>query len=188
MTRPWAVLAAPLLFLAASACAGERLQGDYATADGHSQVTLDLKQEPNGQLKGRLVTAERNYTVEATPEQTAEPADPLHRTLLVLMGIHITLWKIIGYVGTAIFASRWFVQLHASHKAQRPVMTRLFWLMSLTGSCMLLAYFVFGKNDSVGVLSNLFPSFVASYNLYLDIRFHRLNGGKGGEGTPAGTA
>jgi lipid-A-disaccharide synthase-like uncharacterized protein len=104
------------------------------------------------------------------------------------MVIRITLWKIIGYLGTIIFAGRWFVQLHASHKAQRPVMTRLFWLMSLTGSCMLLAYFVFGKNDSVGVLSNLFPSFVASYNLYLDIRFHRLNGGKGGEGTPAGAA
>jgi lipid-A-disaccharide synthase-like uncharacterized protein len=29
---------------------------------------------------------------------------------------------------------------------------------------------VFGKNDSVGILSNLFPLFVALYNLYLDIK------------------
>ena len=35
---------------------------------------------------------------------------------------------------------------------------------------MLLSYFMFGKNDSVGILSNLFPSFISGYNLYLDIR------------------
>ena len=31
-------------------------------------------------------------------------------------------------------------------------------------------YFIFGKNDSVGILSNLFPLFVALYNLYLDFK------------------
>ena len=38
---------------------------------------------------------------------------------------------------------------------------------------LLLSYFVFGKNDSVGVLSNLFPAGVAGYNLYLDLRNKR---------------
>ena len=52
-------------------------------------------------------------------------------------------------------------------------MPRTFWYMSAAGSVMLLAYFIFGKNDSVGVLSNLFPLFVALYNLYLDIREKR---------------
>jgi hypothetical protein len=51
-------------------------------------------------------------------------------------------------------------------------MPRLFWYMSALGSVMLLSYFVFGKNDSVGILSNLFPLFVALYNLYLDLK-HR---------------
>ena len=37
-------------------------------------------------------------------------------------------------------------------------------------SVLLLGYFVFGKNDSVGILSNLFPLFVALYNLYLDFK------------------
>jgi lipid-A-disaccharide synthase-like uncharacterized protein len=42
--------------------------------------------------------------------------------------------------------------------------------MSISGSLLLLSYFIFGKNDSVGILSNLFPFTVASYNLYLDFR------------------
>jgi lipid-A-disaccharide synthase-like uncharacterized protein len=40
----------------------------------------------------------------------------------------------------------------------------------VTGSLLLLAYFTFGKNDSVGILSNLFPALIAGYNLYLDLR------------------
>jgi lipid-A-disaccharide synthase-like uncharacterized protein len=45
--------------------------------------------------------------------------------------------------------------------------------MSMAGSALLLAYFTFGKNDSVGVLSNLFPMIVALYNLVLDVRHAR---------------
>ena len=44
--------------------------------------------------------------------------------------------------------------------------------MSIVGSLMTLSYFVFGKNDAVGILQNLFPTFTAGYSLYLDIR-HR---------------
>ncbi len=40
---------------------------------------------------------------------------------------------------------------------------------------MCLAYFVFGKNDSVGILAYLFPSGIAAYNLFLD-RQHRASG------------
>ena len=38
---------------------------------------------------------------------------------------------------------------------------------------MLVSYFTFGKNDSVGVLSNLFPAFVSVYNLAIDYRHRR---------------
>ncbi len=85
----------------------------------------------------------------------------------------ITAWKLIGYAGVAIFAGRWFVQLAASHRAKRSTIPRLFWYMSLLGSVLLLSYFTFGKNDSVGILSNLFPSFIAGYNLFLDVRHGR---------------
>ena len=81
----------------------------------------------------------------------------------------ITPWKIIGYVGVILFASRWFVQLWVSRRSRKVVMPRLFWYMSIAGSLMLLSYFIFGKNDSVGILSNSFPFLIASYNLYLDV-------------------
>jgi len=85
----------------------------------------------------------------------------------------VTPWKLVGYSGVAVFAGRWFVQLYASHRLGRPHLPRLFWYMSLLGSLLLVSYFTFGKNDSVGVLSNLFPSTIAAYNLYLDIRHGR---------------
>lgn len=88
-------------------------------------------------------------------------------------GIHVTPWKLIGYTGALMFGGRWLVQFVASRRARRPVIPRLFWYMSLVGSCMTLAYFLFSaKADSVGVLQNLFPSFTAAYSLYLDVR-HR---------------
>jgi lipid-A-disaccharide synthase-like uncharacterized protein len=96
----------------------------------------------------------------------------MNKVWLVMFGVTITPWKLIGYTGVFLFAGRWFVQLAASKGAGRPVMPRLFWYMSALGSVLLLAYFIFGKNDSVGILSNLFPLFVALYNLYLDTK-HR---------------
>jgi lipid-A-disaccharide synthase-like uncharacterized protein len=97
----------------------------------------------------------------------------MNRVLLVMFGVTVTPWKLIGYSGVFLFAGRWFVQLAASQASGRPVMPRLFWYMSAAGSVLLLAYFIFGKNDSVGVLSNLFPLFVALYNLYLDTKNKR---------------
>jgi lipid-A-disaccharide synthase-like uncharacterized protein len=88
-------------------------------------------------------------------------------------GITITPWKLVGYLGVMLFAGRWFVQLYYSRKLRRPVVPTVFWVMSISGSLLLLAYFIFGKNDSVGVLSNLFPAGVAGYNLYLDLRRRR---------------
>ena len=95
--------------------------------------------------------------------------EPFH----VLWGITLTPWKLVGYLGVALFAGRWFVQLYYSRKLGRPVVPTVFWLMSISGSLLLLSYFTFGKNDSVGVLSNLFPAGVAAYNLYLDLANRR---------------
>lgn len=88
-------------------------------------------------------------------------------------GIHVTGWKLIGYTGAIMFGGRWLVQFVAAKRAGKPVIPRVFWYMSVCGSLMTLSYFVFSpKQDSVGVLQNLFPAFTALYNLYLDIR-HR---------------
>ena len=91
---------------------------------------------------------------------------------LAWSGLHASPWKLIGLVGALMFGGRWLVQFVASKRQGKPVIPRLFWYMSIVGSLMTLAYFVFGKNDSVGILQNLFPAFTAAYSLYLDIR-HR---------------
>lgn len=88
-------------------------------------------------------------------------------------GLTITPWKLVGYLGVALFAGRWFVQIYYSRRHRRPVVPTVFWLMSISGSLLLLCYFIFGKNDSVGILSNLFPACVAIYNLVLDQRNRR---------------
>ena len=95
----------------------------------------------------------------------------MNHILLIYHGITISSWKIIGYLGVLVFASRWLVQMYTSKKAGRPVMTLWFWLISLSGSSLLFIYFFFGKNDSVGIISNLFPIFVALYNIFLETRY-----------------
>ena len=85
-------------------------------------------------------------------------------------GLVITPWKLVGYLGVFLFAGRWFVQLYASRKQRSVVMPRMFWYMSIAGSLLLLSYFTFGRNDSVGILANAFPLSVALYNLYLDFK------------------
>ncbi len=94
----------------------------------------------------------------------------MNEVLGELFGVPITGWKLVGYLGVLLFAGRWFVQVIATHARGQPVIPRTFWIMSLTGSVLLLSYFIFGRNDSVGVLSNLFPALVALYNLVLDLR------------------
>jgi lipid-A-disaccharide synthase-like uncharacterized protein len=97
--------------------------------------------------------------------------------LIVAYGLTLTPWKLVGYLGVLLFAGRWFVQMYYSRRHGRPVVPTVFWLMSISGSLLLLSYFTFGKNDSVGILSNLFPAGVAGYNLMLDLRNRRARRG-----------
>ena len=82
----------------------------------------------------------------------------------------VTAWKIVGYIGTLMFAGRWVVQFIATRAAGRPVMPRAFWYWRVVGSVRLLVYSTRGNSDSVGVLSNLFPAFTACYNLWMDFK------------------
>ena len=88
--------------------------------------------------------------------------------LFTLFGNALTPWKLVGYLGVVLFGARWPVQMLATRAQGKPVVPRLFWYMSLLGSALLTAYFAFGKNDSVGLLSNLFPLCLSVYNLRID--------------------
>ena len=96
-------------------------------------------------------------------------------------GVHMSPWKLIGLTGALMFGGRWLVQFLASRRHGKPVIPRLFWYMSLAGSGMALAYFIFSaKQDSVGILQNLFPAFTAAYSLHLDIRHRGWKRGRAG--------
>jgi lipid-A-disaccharide synthase-like uncharacterized protein len=91
----------------------------------------------------------------------------------IYFGVAVTPWKLVGLAGALMFAARWLVQAWATRRAGRPTIPRSFWVMSLSGSALVTGYFVWGKNDAVGVLTNLLPASVAVYNLVLDVRAGR---------------
>jgi lipid-A-disaccharide synthase-like uncharacterized protein len=91
----------------------------------------------------------------------------------VFFGVTVTPWKVVGFLGALMFAGRWLVQAFATKRAGRPTIPRSFWIISLCGSAMVTSYFVWGKNDAVGVLTNLLPASVAFYNLIMDIKANR---------------
>ncbi|MEP7186333.1 MAG: lipid-A-disaccharide synthase N-terminal domain-containing protein [Rhodanobacter sp.] len=98
---------------------------------------------------------------------------PMGHVFAALQQFELTPWKMVGFAGTLMFTSRWFVQLYYTRKYKRVVMPLAFWWLSVFGSILLLAYFIFGKNDSVGILSNFFPVFVSVYNLFVHLRHHK---------------
>ncbi|TBR39729.1 MULTISPECIES: lipid-A-disaccharide synthase N-terminal domain-containing protein [Dyella] len=94
----------------------------------------------------------------------------LSHILGAIQRFELTPWKVVGFMGSIMFTSRWFVQMYYTRKLKRVVMPLAFWWLSVIGSALLLAYFIFGKNDSVGILSNFFPAFVSVYNLFVHMR------------------
>ena len=94
----------------------------------------------------------------------------MNQEIISIGALVITPLKLIAYAGIAMFSGRWLLQLYATRKAGRPTIPRSFWILSLVGSICSLSYFIFGKNDSVGILQNIFPTFLAADNLALDIK------------------
>lgn len=90
-----------------------------------------------------------------------------------LGGITFTGWKICGLVGTVCFGLRWFVQAWHRKRTGSAVIPLAFWLMSVVGTSLTLLYFIFGKNDSVGIIGNALPLSVALYNVWLDLAHRR---------------
>jgi len=73
-----------------------------------------------------------------------------------LIGIEWNAWKVIGWVGNAVFFSRFFVQWYATEKLKRVVVPTAFWWLSLLGSLLLLGYALFYKRDSVFIFAYAF--------------------------------
>jgi lipid-A-disaccharide synthase-like uncharacterized protein len=73
-----------------------------------------------------------------------------------LAGIEWSVWKVVGWLGNAVFFSRFFVQWYATEKLKRVVVPTAFWWLSLTGSLLLLSYALFYQKDSVFIFAYAF--------------------------------
>ena len=68
-----------------------------------------------------------------------------------------TLWIAIGFLGQALFTSRFLVQWIASERAHRSVVPLAFWWFSIAGGATLLAYALWRRDPvfAVGQASGL---------------------------------
>jgi lipid-A-disaccharide synthase-like uncharacterized protein len=80
-----------------------------------------------------------------------------------------TAWTAIGFVGQALFFSRFAVQWIASERRQQSHVPIAFWWLSLAGSLITLAYAI-QRRDPVFVLGQAFGWLVYSRNLALIYR------------------
>lgn len=86
---------------------------------------------------------------------------------------HFTLspWDALGFVGQAMFFSRFLVQWIASERRRQSVVPTSFWWLSLGGAALLLAYAVY-RLDPVFILGQTFGFVVYTRNLVLIGRRH----------------
>ena len=73
-----------------------------------------------------------------------------------IFGVELSVWKLVGWMGNAVFFSRFFVQWYATEKKKQVVVPVLFWYLSLTGSLLLLIYSLH-LGDKVIIFAYAFP-------------------------------
>jgi lipid-A-disaccharide synthase-like uncharacterized protein len=89
------------------------------------------------------------------------------------LGIAWSVWKVVGWLGNAVFFSRFFVQWYATEKRKQVVVPALFWWLSIAGSLLLLAYAIFYKHDSVFIFAYAFTWIPYIRNLVIHHRHEK---------------
>ena len=84
-------------------------------------------------------------------------------------------WLAVGFLGQAMFSSRFLVQWIASEKAKRSTIPVAFWWLSIGGAVILLAYAIW-RADPVFILGQSMGFFIYARNLWL-IHAERCAGG-----------
>jgi lipid-A-disaccharide synthase-like uncharacterized protein len=62
-------------------------------------------------------------------------------------------WMVVGWLGNALFFSRFFVQWHATEKRKQVVVPVAFWWLSLGGAFLLFSYALFYRGDPVFIFA-----------------------------------
>lgn len=86
------------------------------------------------------------------------------------LGIEWNTWKVIGWLGNAVFFSRFFLQWYATEKRKQVIVPPAFWWLSLAGSGLLLSYALFYRRDSVFIFAYLFTWIPYIRNLIIHYR------------------
>ncbi|GLQ05950.1 lipid-A-disaccharide synthase N-terminal domain-containing protein [Sneathiella chinensis] len=87
------------------------------------------------------------------------------------------LWLGVGFLGQALFSSRFILQWIASERRKESYVPVLFWWFSLAGGASLLAYAIW-REDPVFIVGQGAGLFVYTRNLILIRNRRRLNGGE----------
>ena len=86
-----------------------------------------------------------------------------------LFGVAWSVWKVVGWLGNAVFFTRFFVQWYATEKKKRVVVPTAFWWFSLAGSLLLLIYSIH-QQDSVFIFAYIFTWIPYTRNLIIHRR------------------
>jgi len=89
------------------------------------------------------------------------------------LGITWGVWKVIGWLGNAIFSTRFFVQWYATEKKKQVIVPPLFWWLSVLGSLLLLVYGLFFVKDSVYIFAYAFNWIPYIRNLVIHYRHEK---------------
>ena len=81
-------------------------------------------------------------------------------------------WVLLGFAAQAMFTMRFLVQWLASERAGRSVIPTAFWLFSIAGGLLLLAYALY-RRDVVFIVGQSFGVFVYLRNLQFVLRDRR---------------
>ena len=92
------------------------------------------------------------------------------------LGIAWSIWKVVGWLGNAVFFSRFFVQWYATERKTQVVIPQAFWWLSLLGSVILLAYGLFYLKDSVVIVAYAFTWIPYIRNIIIHRRHKKAHG------------
>jgi lipid-A-disaccharide synthase-like uncharacterized protein len=86
--------------------------------------------------------------------------------------VRLDWWVLLGFIAQGFFTARFVVQWIASERAGKSVIPLAFWLFSIGGGLLLLAYALY-RRDPVFIAGQAFGVFVYLRNLYFVLRERR---------------
>ena len=82
----------------------------------------------------------------------------------------VDFWTIVGWMGNVVFTSRFVVQWYATERKGQVVVPAIFWILSLAGSLLMLAYAIFYDKHHVIIFAYAFSWIPYLRNLIIHYR------------------